>query len=423
MTAFNDIDPTKPLPTQEETLAYNRIIGSRILPTEIHATEWLIDGYMPEGNNLKIGHTQAKKTFSNVGEIGAMLGYIHKDCVNVSVRDTRKVIYISEDTEQFTNMMMTYLQECGCPNEEITELFTSSLLVTGLPMRKEEESAYVSALGRLIEEMTVTKPMSIGEGSYTVKPVIYFDTLRFCFAVENENDNSLISKLTVLIKGLECPTVTVHHTGKTSEGENGLQRGRAGFEEGVIVHGAGGSSLVSNLEASFISSWDMDLNIPRVIANKKRQTRIYEVCIAAGRTVSQSALSRNGEWKTEDIWFPILKLYTLDEYAKLRIDSADTKVQTIYDQLVRRISNLSAHVTEIDFKIGSSGRSTVSDVSKDFAQTAFCSQYKVSANEYAKYRDWMITTAGLEVPKSGIVTIQLATFLANTKSPTNTDFT
>jgi hypothetical protein len=377
---------------------------------------------MPEGNNLKIGHTQAKKTFSNVGEIGAMLGYIHTDCVNVVVRDTRKVIYISEDTEQFTNMMMTYLQECGCANEKITEIFTSSLLVTGLPMRKEEESAYVSALGRLITEMTVTKPMSIGEGEYEVKPVIYFDTLRFCFAVENENDNSLLSKLTVLIKGLQCPTITVHHTGKTSEGENGLQRGRAGFEEGVIVHGAGGSSLVSNLEASFISSWDMDLNIPRVIANKKRQTRIYEVCIAGGRTVSQSALSRNGEWKTEDIWFPILKLYTLDEYAQLRMSNAETKSQSVYDQVAKRLINLSESVKEIEFKIGKGGRSKVSDVSKDFELAAFTRQYSLAKEDYATYRNWMFSTAQVEIPESGIATLPLAQFVANYTSPPTSDF-
>ena len=107
MTAFNDLDLSKPIPTQDTVTFRNRILSSRILPKEIKATEWLIDGYMPEGNNLKIGHTQAKKTFSNVGEIGAMLGYIHEECINVSVRDTRKVIYISEDTDQFTNMMMT----------------------------------------------------------------------------------------------------------------------------------------------------------------------------------------------------------------------------------------------------------------------------------------------------------------------------
>ncbi|QWE06058.1 helicase RepA family protein [Polynucleobacter sp. JS-JIR-5-A7] len=377
---------------------------------------------MPEGNNLKIGHTQAKKTFSNVGEIGAMLGYIHEECINVSVRDTRKVIYISEDTDQFTNMMMTYLQECGCSNEEITEIFESSLLVTGLPSDHASEEAFVSALGLLIEEMTVQKPMTIGEGTYEVKPVIYFDTLRFCFAVDNENDNSLLSQLTKLIKGLQCPTVTVHHTGKTSEGEQGLQRGRAGFEEGVIVHGAGGSSLVSNLEASFISSWDMDLNIPRVIANKKRQTRIYEVCIAGGRTVSQSALSRNGEWTKEDIWFPILKLYTLDEYRHLASNGAEIKSKSIYEKIAQKLINLSESVKEIEFKIGRGGKAEVSEISKQFDTASFTRFYGIAKQDYPQYRDWLFKVAEVELPKSGIAILPLTQFAANYKSPPESDF-
>jgi hypothetical protein len=398
---------------------FSRLLRTNKKPTRIKATEWLINGYMPEGHSVKIGHTASRKTSSNVGEIGAMLGIVHPESVNVKVRDTRKIIYFTEDCDQFNNMVCTYLSECGVSDERIAEVFANDLFVYDL---FENDDNFVKALQLLIEHLTVEKPTIDGLGTYKVQPVIYFDTMRFCFDITDENSNSNISVITKIIKSMGCSTVTVHHTGKSAEGEAGLQRGRGSFNEGTIVHGSGASSLVSNLEASFVASWDLDLNSPRIVANKKRQHRPLEVCVVAGRPVTKDALSRNGEWVPEQIWFPILQLYSLEEYNELRAKGSEDKDAAIHGKLATRFKNLLDNgVTQIEFQIGSCRKET-SEVSKAFAKSPFCKDYKIADASYAGLRDWLFMVADCEHPKSGIGVLDIAKFVSNVDRYLSKDF-
>ncbi len=203
------------------------LAGFRILamPDGIKVTEFVVDGFLPNGVTVISGEPGAGKS-TNLVALAASVAHLAPQDWGFRPKRRRTVVWLSEHTEQVFDAIEATLRETGAaPRQE----WEQQLKVVPTKRSTPEE------LASLIAEVNIRFSWQNERGA-VVHPLIVWDTAAATIDVTDENDNSTISKAIALAKqALEGGALwVIHHTPKASKGSTDVKtmsaRGGSAFE-------------------------------------------------------------------------------------------------------------------------------------------------------------------------------------------------
>jgi hypothetical protein len=159
------------------------------MPNGMTATEFVVDGFLPNGVTVIAGEPGAGKT-TNLVPIAASVAHLTPAQWGFHPKRSRVVVWLSEHPEQVFDTIEALL---GLEGSASREDFSRRFKVVSTRRSNPEE------LATLIDE--VNRRFSYtNERGVVVHPLIVWDTAAATIDVENENDNSTISKAIALAK-------------------------------------------------------------------------------------------------------------------------------------------------------------------------------------------------------------------------------
>ena len=188
----------------------------------ITATEYIVDGFIPEAQVLICGAPGAGKTNAVVSLAVAATGAM--SLATLDFCEPRHVIYLTEDPRQVAEIAQGAVEHLGADEETVTQRFH----IFGL-------STVSDGSFRVVGEYA---EMLVNPQADEVPPLIVLDTVSAAGALEHENDNGQISALLARLKVefKDFPHWLIHHTAKfdwnKAEGDF-TARGGGAFEANV----------------------------------------------------------------------------------------------------------------------------------------------------------------------------------------------
>lgn len=211
----------------EGPVAQSDLAGFHILemPNGIKATEFVVDGFLPNGVTVISGAPGAGKT-TNLEPLAASVAHLAPAEWRFRPKRRRAVVWLSEHPEQVFDTMEAIMREAGAASrEEFAQWFKV------VPTKRSTPQE----LANLIEAVNARFSLQNERGVW-VRPLIVWDTAAATIDVDNENDNSTISKALAEAKRvLDGGALwVVHHTPKADKEADSVQamsaRGGGAFE-------------------------------------------------------------------------------------------------------------------------------------------------------------------------------------------------
>jgi hypothetical protein len=211
----------------EGQVAQPDLAGFHILemPDGIKPTEFVIDGFLPNGVTVISGAPGAGKT-TNLEPLAASVAHLAPAEWGFRPKRRRKVVWLSEHPEQVFDTMEAIMREAGAASrEEWAQWFKV------VPTKRSSPQE----LANLIEAVNARFSLQNERGVW-VRPLIVWDTAAATIDVDNENDNSTISKALAEAKRVLNGGAlwVVHHTPKADKEADSVQamsaRGGGAFE-------------------------------------------------------------------------------------------------------------------------------------------------------------------------------------------------
>ncbi len=205
----------------------NSIAGFQLLqiPSGMQATEFVLDGFLPTGVTVIAGEPGVGKT-TNLVPMAASVAHLTPGEWGMHPKRRRHVLWLSEHAEQVFDTMEALLSLDGSASrQEFSEWFHVASTQRSTP---EELSALILLAN---ERFSWTN-----ERGAVVRPLIVWDTAAATIEVDDEKDNSTISKAIALAKqSLGGGALwVVAHTPKASKGAKSADmmsaRGASAFE-------------------------------------------------------------------------------------------------------------------------------------------------------------------------------------------------
>lgn len=206
---------------------HSDLAGFQILemPNGMRATEFVVDGFLPNGVIVIAGAPGAGKT-TNLVPIAASVAHLTPAGWGFHPKRRRAVVWVSEHPEQVFDTMEALLSLDGSASrQEFGQWFKV------VPTRRSSPEE----LAQLIK--AVNSQFSwVNDRGATVRPLIVWDTAAATIDVDNENDNTAISKAIALAKQvLDGGALwVIHHTPKADKDADSVQamsaRGGGAFE-------------------------------------------------------------------------------------------------------------------------------------------------------------------------------------------------
>ena len=170
---------------------HSDLAGFRILkmPCGMRATEFVVDGVLPSGVTVIAGEPGAGKT-TNLVPIACSVAHLSPAEWRLHPKRRRVVVWLSEHPEQVFDTIEALLSLTGSASREE---FGQWFKVVPTKRSSPEE------LAQLIEAVNALFSW-VNDRGVTVKPLIVWDTAAATIDVDNENDNSTISKAIALSK-------------------------------------------------------------------------------------------------------------------------------------------------------------------------------------------------------------------------------
>jgi hypothetical protein len=195
------------------------------MPHGIKATEFVADGFLPNGVTVISGAPGVGKT-TNLVPMAASVAHLTPWEWQFHPKRRRIVIWLSEHPEQVFDTIEAILREPGAaPREEWGQWFK----VVSTKRSSPQE------LADLIVAVNVRFSLRNERGVW-VRPLIVWDTAAATIDVDNENDNTVISKaISTAKRVLDGGALwVVHHTPKADKDADSVQamsaRGGGAFE-------------------------------------------------------------------------------------------------------------------------------------------------------------------------------------------------
>lgn len=195
------------------------------LDEDFIAPRTVIQGFLGDGIQNLIGQGGIGKTNALVTLALIVAGIKDAKCeLETTVR--RKIIYVSEDTNQIKQIICGFLRHStkeGGSKFSLAELSERFVLVEAL--RSDPET--LKKLSALILKYKTFEPDEFGE-LIEVLPLVVLDTKSAIFAMEDENSNSETSKYIATVKenfcSLDAPVWIISHMAKENFGRQDLER-------------------------------------------------------------------------------------------------------------------------------------------------------------------------------------------------------
>lgn len=195
------------------------------MPSGIKATEFVIDGFLPNGVTVISGAPGAGKT-TNLEPLAASVAHLAPAAWGFHPKRRRVVVWLSEHPEQVFDTMEAIMREDGAAiREEWAQWFKV------VPTKRSSPEALADLI------VAVNKRFSEqNERGVWIRPLIVWDTAAATIKVDNENDNTAISDaISTAKRVLDGGALwVVHHTPKADKDADSVQamsaRGGGAFE-------------------------------------------------------------------------------------------------------------------------------------------------------------------------------------------------
>jgi hypothetical protein len=251
------------------------------------ATDWVIDGLIPEGIAAIAGQPGVGKS-SMIGTLALIVtGLLRHDTARDGLQGgpvggafgircsyPRRVVWVTEDTTQARQIIRGLCVRWGLTFEDVGKMLR---LVRG---RRLPTDALVQALGR---ELMQKKP---GERD---QPLLIIDTISSSLDLEDENDNAGVARAIDTIKNAffrkdEGSVWLIGHTSKPT----------SRTDSSATMRGA--SSIGGNVNATYALVMDTEVPASRfLVLGKVRSGRDAAEIEFAGEPFTESSVNRHGD--------------------------------------------------------------------------------------------------------------------------------
>lgn len=164
------------------------------------STKYYLKGFLESGSHgVLFGSSGSFKSFTIIDMLASFSS--SSDWMGFKARNTGKVLYVCGEGAG------------GLPRRlKAVQKYKGTITANALTYKKRIDFSEPSSIGLLKRVIADIKPK-----------IVVFDTVSSLGAIENENDNSQVSKFMANIKslfeGTDCSSILVHHTGKSSTGK------------------------------------------------------------------------------------------------------------------------------------------------------------------------------------------------------------
>jgi hypothetical protein len=197
--------PTKPSNIQWQEIPLTNL--------QLEPVDYLIDGFLARSLMVFVGKPGMGKSTAMVALCAAVAGLELPNCSLRPPVKGRKVIYITEDTDQFKRNIIALHRNFDIALEDID---ASIKLLAAQRVRGEQ----LLSLKDLVSRHT-----TYTDDGVMLRPWLIFDTTSASFHLEDENSNAEVATVLALLKAefyekMGCSVCMVAHSGKNSSRED-----------------------------------------------------------------------------------------------------------------------------------------------------------------------------------------------------------
>jgi hypothetical protein len=176
---------------------------------KVEAVNYLVDEFLAHSLMVFVGKPGMGKSTAMVALCAVVAGHILPGCPLRSPAVGRKIIYITEDTEQFKRNLIALEHNFGLSFQEVKKSFVV------IPARRVSAKELLG-LKQIVADNCVTH-----ESGVVMKPWLIFDTTSSSFHLEDENSNSEVAAVLAMLKSeffekMKCSVCMVGHSHKHS---------------------------------------------------------------------------------------------------------------------------------------------------------------------------------------------------------------
>jgi hypothetical protein len=180
---------------------------------QLEPVDYLIDGFLARSLMVFVGKPGMGKSTAMVALCAAAAGLELPNCSLRPPVKGRKVIYITEDTDQFKRNIIALHRNFDIALEDID---ASIKLLAAQRVRGEQLLS--------LKDM-VSRHTTYTEEGVMLRPWLIFDTTSACFHLEDENSNAEVATVLALLKAefyekMGCSVCMVAHSGKNASRED-----------------------------------------------------------------------------------------------------------------------------------------------------------------------------------------------------------
>lgn len=180
---------------------------------QLEPVDYLIDGFLARSLMVFVGKPGMGKSTAMVALCAVVAGLELPNCLLRPPVKVRKVIYITEDTDQFKRNIIALHRNFGIALEDID---ASIKLLAAQRVRGEQLLS--------LKDM-VSRHTTYTEDGVMLRPWLIFDTTSACFHLEDENSNAEVANVLALLKAefyekMGCSVCMVAHSGKNASRED-----------------------------------------------------------------------------------------------------------------------------------------------------------------------------------------------------------
>lgn len=174
---------------------------------DLEPVDYLIDDFLARSLMVFVGKPGMGKSTAMTAFAAIVAGFKLPDCPLTSPVKGRKIIYITEDTDQFKRNLTALNRNFGLSLDDLKASFVV------LPSRRVVAKELLK-LRSFIERHTV-----IHDCGVVMRPWVVFDTTSSTFHLEDENSNAEVAAILALLKAeffesMQCSVCMVAHSHK-----------------------------------------------------------------------------------------------------------------------------------------------------------------------------------------------------------------
>lgn len=301
---------------------------------------WLVDGILADKMTIIAGSPGVGKT-SCLVPLALVVAGFQSHLSNISAKYHRKVIYVTEDKWQIDSIIHGVIKHMLLPDgtkvtyEMIAERF---IVVETMKSKVSDVVLLAEVAAKYIEDLTVTS------GTVEMKPLIVLDTSSATFMLDDENNNSEVSKYVAALKesfiNKEIPVWIVAHTAKINKRSE---------VAALSVRGAGAFEGDANCIAYLVEEEGLPTRF--FVLGKHRYSAKFKEIAIDSVVHQETAINKYGDM--EEIYYRYSTLERSSENERIAAKAEakevkETQRYTHWDERIRSLLQTNHEMTNTD---------------------------------------------------------------------------